>query len=63
MIIDMANPGSAFVINPSGQVGHPFSPHFRDMSDFWVNGLYVKLETDENIIKKLRNDLLKLIPK
>ena len=63
MIIDMANPGSAFVINPPGQVGHPFSPHFRDMADFWVNGLYVKLETDENIIKKSGNDLLKLIPK
>ena len=62
MIIDMAHPGRAHVINPPGQVGHRFSPHFRDLADFWLKGEYVVLETDENIIKKSGNDLLKLTP-
>jgi len=60
MIIDMANPGRAEVINPPGQVGHPFSNHYRDQADFWVSGLYITLETDTTLIRRSNFDLLEL---
>ena len=60
MIVDMANPGRAEVINPPGQVGHPLSQHYRDQADYWLKGLYITLETDSTIIKKSGFDLLEL---
>ncbi len=58
MIVDMAQPGRAHVINPPGQVGHPLSRHFRDQVEFWLNGLYTTLDTDEKIIHNSGYDRL-----
>ena len=64
MIVDMANPGRAEVINPPGQVGHPLSSHYRDQTEFWLNGLYLTLETDTTLIRNSNFDLLELtVPK
>jgi penicillin amidase len=60
MIIDMANPSKAEVINPPGQVGHPFSKHYRDQAEFWVRGLYITLETDTTLIRHSNFELLEL---
>ena len=62
MIVDMANPSHAEVINPPGQVGHPLSEHFRDLVDFWLNGLYIPLETNSTIIQNSSFDLVILKP-
>jgi penicillin amidase len=37
-IADLAGPhGSEFVL-PSGQSGHPSSPHYADQTEPWLNG-------------------------
>ena len=62
MIVDMANPGKAEVINPPGQVGNPSSKHYRDQAQYWLNGFYITLETDSSVIRSSKCDLLELTP-
>lgn len=37
-IADLASPHGSEVILPSGQSGHPLSPHYADQTELWLNG-------------------------
>jgi acyl-homoserine lactone acylase PvdQ len=62
MIVDLARPGRAAVVNPPGQVGHPLSRHYRDQVDLWLNGLTIPLDTDTMKVVRSDYDLLWLVP-
>ena len=62
MIVNLANPEEAEVVNPPGQVGNPLSRHFRDQVEFWLNGLYITLNADTTLIRKRGLDVLRLRP-
>ncbi len=62
MIVDLARPKEAQVVNPPGQVGHPLSPHFRDQVELWLNGFYLALDADTANIRRSGMDKLRLVP-
>ncbi len=37
-IADLSNPCGSEVVLPSGQSGHPLSPHYADQTKLWLNG-------------------------
>lgn len=43
-IIDFADPGQALTINPLGQSGVPFDPHYRDQAEDYIEGRYQKAQ-------------------
>jgi len=51
-IYDFSDPNAIYVILPTGQSGNPFSKHYKDMTSLWLKGRYVKINTDEELIKK-----------
>jgi penicillin G amidase len=51
-----------YLILTTGQSGNVMSDHYNDMSLLWLQGRYMKISTDEDVIKKSSNKLLKLIP-
>jgi penicillin amidase len=52
MIIDMAAPERSLFILPSGQSGHCFSPHYRDQTQLWRQGRYIRLSHDAEEAKE-----------
>jgi penicillin amidase len=42
-IYDMARPDEALFSMPGGQSGNPLSPHYRDLTLPWRDGIYVKM--------------------
>jgi penicillin amidase len=44
--VDMSNAGSAEFILPSGQSGHPWSPHYADQTELWVKGKRINLAAE-----------------
>ncbi|MGK9369867.1 penicillin acylase family protein [Melioribacter sp. Ez-97] len=47
-IYDFANPGYIKFIMPTGQSGNFISPHYRDMTEMWLNGKYRVVPLNEN---------------
>jgi penicillin amidase len=56
-IFDFANPDEFYLVLTTGQSGNVMSPHYRDMSNMWLNGGYIKIRTDETSIRKNKNVL------
>ncbi|MBI5474946.1 MAG: penicillin acylase family protein [Ignavibacteriae bacterium] len=48
-IVDMAKPGVARTILPSGQSGQVFSKHYHDQTPLWLNGAYKTVRADGNL--------------
>ena len=61
-IYDFANPDEFNFILPTGQSGHFMSDHYKDMTNKWLNGKYIKIVTDINTITNSNYDLYTLIP-
>ena len=55
LVFDLAQPGGAW-INATGQVGHPLSAHYRDLSGQWQRGAYLAIGAGS------ASDVLHLLP-
>ena len=60
MIIDLGDWNRSRFVLPSGQSGHLFSPHYRDQTELWRTGNYIRLSYEEKKMKEW--PLLKLTP-
>jgi len=49
-IYDFGTPDEVNIVLTTGQSGNILSEHYRDMTDFWLKGKYVKIKTDLNSI-------------
>lgn len=62
-IYDFAYPDEFYLILTTGQSGNIFSDHYNDQTQLFLSGKYMKIKTDEVLIKKSANSLLSLLPK
>lgn len=61
-IYDFSNPDEFEFILPTGQSGHFFSDHYSDMTKFWLDGKYIKVNTNRDTLKNSEYYLLTLSP-
>lgn len=59
-IYDFSKPDEFFMVLTTGESGQVLSDHYKDMTNFWLNGKYIKIRTDTVSIFKNEN-LLKFI--
>jgi penicillin G amidase len=59
-IFDFARPDEFYLILNTGQSGHILSPHYKDMTNLWLRGKYMKIRTDLNSIRNPANRLFRL---
>lgn len=57
-IFDFSKPEEVNFILNTGQSGNVFSEHYSDMSEKWLTGKYIKINTSERIIKNSGYKLL-----
>lgn len=57
-IYDFAKPDEFYLVHTTGQSGHIFSNHYKDMTKIWLEGSYIKVHTDDNSIKLLKDKLV-----
>lgn len=60
-IIDFADAGKAEGVLPTGQSGNIMSPHYKDQSKLFINGIYRKMIFNDPEIVKAKN-VLTMIP-
>ncbi len=46
LIVDWGEPEAIYVVAATGQSGHPFSPHYRDLTRLWAAGAYVRMRAE-----------------
>ena len=61
-IYDFAKPDEFYLILTTGQSGNIFSDHYKDQTELFLNGKYMKIRTDEASIKNSGNKLLRILP-
>ena len=61
-IFDFADPDHSLGINPTGQSGYFFDPHYDDQAQMYLTGKYRIQLMDKTEIEKATASLLKLIP-
>ncbi len=59
-IYDFNNPNQFLMVLTTGQSGQVLSDHYKDMTNLWLNGKYVKVRTDSASIFQNEN-LLKFV--
>lgn len=58
-VIDMADPGNAWVVIDTGESGLPFSSHYNDLNPLWREGKYIKAIVDEKKLSlSMQNTLI-----
>jgi len=62
-IYDFARPDEFYLILTTGQSGNIFSDHYKDQTELFLNGKYMKIHTDEESIEVPQNKLLRILPK
>jgi len=62
-IYDFAKPDEFHLILTTGQSGNIFSDHYKDQTELFLDGKYMKIRTDEKSATAQRNQLLRLLPK
>ena len=62
-IYDFAVPDEFYLILTTGQSGNIFSDHYKDQTELFLNGKYMKIRTDEKSVTSQGNHLLRLLPK
>jgi len=60
-IFDFAKPNEFYLILTTGESGNVMSDHYKDMTEMWLRGKYMKIKTDGQSIRSNKT-LLKLIP-
>lgn len=61
-IVDLSNLSSVQTIIPTGQSGSPFSDHFGDQTEMWLNGQYRTLYQDSSLFNEADLRTTRLIP-
>jgi penicillin amidase len=61
-IYDFNNPEEFYLVLTTGQSGNAMSDHYSDTAILWLTGKYMKISTNENLIKTSTNKLLILSP-
>jgi penicillin amidase len=61
-IIYFSDPDHSLGINPTGQSGYFFDPHFDDQAQMYMSGKYRMHLMDKKEIEKATISLLKLTP-
>ncbi|MFZ1518111.1 MAG: penicillin acylase family protein [Ignavibacteriaceae bacterium] len=59
-VYDFANPEEFYLVLTTGQSGNVMSDYYKDQSPLWLKGMYMKIRTDEESIRK-NKDVLKII--
>ncbi len=62
MLVDMSNFDASQAILPTGQSGHPFSEHYDDMIELWLNGEYHPMLHARSTVEAAAEELLVLRP-
>ena len=62
-IYDFAKPDEFYLILTTGQSGNIFSDHYKDQTELFLEGKYMKIKTDEKSATAQQNYLLRLLPK
>ena len=60
-IFDFSKPDQFYMVLLTGESGNVMSKHYRDMSEMWLRGRYVKVRTDEQSIINKKNKLLLIV--
>ncbi|MGB5500335.1 MAG: penicillin acylase family protein [Maribacter sp.] len=61
-VIDFSDVENSMSILPTGQSGNPFSKHYEDQAEMFVNGEFRKMMMNEKEIKKTSKSLLRFSP-
>ena len=61
-IVDFSDIENSISILPTGQSGNPFSKHYKDQAEMYVNGEFRKMMMNEDEIKENAESTLMLIP-
>jgi len=56
-IFDFSKPDEFYLVLPTGESGHPLSKHYKDQTQLWLRGKYVKIKTDAASISSLKNKI------
>jgi len=62
-IHDFAKPNEFYLILTTGQSGNIFSDHYKDQTELFLSGKYMKIKIDAESITNQGNNLLRLLPK
>jgi len=57
-IIDFSDPGESRSILPTGQSGNPFSPHYEDQAELYIQGKFRKMLLDTEEIRQNSESIL-----
>ena len=57
-VIDFSDIENGLSILPTGQSGNVFSPHYKDQSQKYLDGKFVKMILNQEEIKKSKNILI-----
>jgi penicillin amidase len=57
-IVDFSDIENSKSILPTGQSGNPFSPHYEDQAEMYINGEFRKMMMNELEIKRTSENLL-----
>ncbi|HVO74486.1 MAG TPA: penicillin acylase family protein [Ignavibacteriaceae bacterium] len=57
-IFDFSKPDEFYLVLTTGQSGNVMSNHYKDMTNMWRNGKYLKIKTDEKSIRKNQNKFI-----
>ncbi len=60
-IYDFDNRDEFFLILTTGQSGNLMSDHYSDMTKLWLDGKYMKISTNTDVIKNEKNKLFRLL--
>ncbi len=61
-IFDFADSNHIYFNMPTGQSGHILSKHYDDLTKMWLEGNYIKLNIDDNFIRRSNYNYLLLRP-
>lgn len=61
-IVDFSTPGRSFSVLPTGQAGNPFSTHYGDQTQLWLEGRYRYIYQDSTFFNQTSYQSMKLIP-
>ncbi len=61
-IYDFSKPDEFYLILTTGQSGNIFSDHYKDQTELFLNGKYMKIRTDEKSIINQGNKFLRILP-
>jgi penicillin amidase len=61
-VVDLATPESSFLVITSGESGQPLNEHYDDQTSLWLNGGYLQVPTDWDVIERAKWNRLTLRP-